>query len=71
VIRHVCSRAVMHYMRSSVRELKDRIFDAAQIPHDWQIIIYAGELFDDDGFISDYNVQPNSVLHLGSALRGC
>jgi len=54
----------------TIEKIKDLIESKEGIPTIQQRLIFSGRQLNDQKIISDYKVQPGSVLHLILALRG-
>jgi large subunit ribosomal protein L40e len=54
----------------TIREVKQQIADAEQIPVDQQRLVYQGKQLEDEQTLGSYAVAPNSTLHLVLRLRG-
>lgn len=57
-------------MNISVDQLKDMVEEIEGIPAGQQRIVFAGRLLESGTYLQDYNIMPESTLHLVLRLRG-
>jgi large subunit ribosomal protein L40e len=54
----------------TIREVKQQIADAEQIPVDQQRLVYQGKQLEDEQTLGSYSISKDSTLHLVLRLRG-
>nr|CAD7412836.1 unnamed protein product [Timema poppensis] len=60
--RHKCCLEIQSY--NSIRDVKQKVFDALHIPIEHQKLLLIGKPLADDKKISDYPIKEGSRLHL-------
>ena len=50
--------------------LKQRIAEIENIPVDQQRLVFGGKQLEDEHTLNDYNITPDSTIHIVLALRG-
>lgn len=54
----------------TIGELKNTIHSERQIPVDQQRLIFQGKQLEDANTLADYNIEPNSNIHLVLRVKG-
>lgn len=63
-------RTIAVEVSDSITNVKSQIEDKEGIPAEEQRLVFAGRQLEDDGTLSDYDVQEDSTIHLTLRLRG-
>ena len=64
-------RTSFYHPDMTVYDLKEHLNDITDIKSDQMRLIYAGKNMQDDNKLSEYDVKPDSTIHLVLRVSGC